>query len=68
MFLYYNTYVLAIRVLYGFVIRIHGMCEVTPYMEATTACCGMSLNFKTKKRCIFFSRAPHTFSGGKWHK
>ena len=29
-------YTLAIRVVYGFGIRLHGMCEVTPYMEATT--------------------------------
>jgi len=36
-------YVLAIRVVYGFVIRLRGMCEVTPYMEATTTCCGISV-------------------------
>ena len=33
---------LAIRVLYGFGIRLRGMCEVTPYMEATTASRGIS--------------------------
>ena len=36
-------YVLAIRVVYGFGIRLRGMCEVTPCMEATTASRGISL-------------------------
>ena len=32
-------YALEITVVYGFGIRLHGMCEVPPYMEATTTCC-----------------------------
>ena len=36
-------YVLLIRVVYGFDIRLHGICEVAPYMEAATVCCGISL-------------------------
>ena len=35
-------YALAIGVVYGFGIRLRGMCEVTPYMEATTASRGIS--------------------------
>ena len=34
---------LAIRVVNSFGIRLHGVCEVTPYMEAATACHGISL-------------------------
>ena len=36
-------YALAVRIVYGLVIRLCGMCEVTPYMETTAACCGISL-------------------------
>jgi len=35
-------YALEIRVAYGFGIRLGGMCEVTPYMEATTVSRGIS--------------------------
>ena len=40
-------YALAIRVVYGFGIRLRGMCKVTPYMETTTACCGISVIYHT---------------------
>ena len=40
-------YTLAIKVVYGFGIRLCGMCEVTPHMEATTACRGISLIYHT---------------------
>ena len=40
-------YALAIRVVYGFDTRLRGMCEVTPYMEATTACHCISIIYHT---------------------
>ena len=42
-------YTLAFRVLVvcGFGFRLHEMCEVTPYMEATTKCHGISFMYYT---------------------
>jgi len=40
-------YALEIRAVYGFGIRLHGMCEVTPYMKATIACRDISLIYHT---------------------
>ena len=40
-------YALETRVVYGFGIRLRGMCEVTPYMEATTASKGISVIYHT---------------------
>ena len=49
---------LAIRVVYGFGISLRGTCEVTPCMEATTACHGISLIYHTvftyKPQCSAF--------------
>jgi len=49
-------YSLAIRAVYDFGIRLHGMCEVTPYMEATTAYAfrGISLIYHTLQCYITF--------------
>ena len=52
---------LAIRVAYGIGIRLHGMCEVTPYMEATTACRGISLIYHTLQCYITYTTWCNAF-------
>ena len=47
-------YALEIRVVYGFGIRLRRMCEVTPYMEATTASWGISVIYHTLQCCISY--------------
>ena len=47
-------YALEIRVVYGFSIRLRGMCEVTPYMEAITASRGISVIYHTLQCYIRF--------------
>ena len=45
---------LKLELFYGFDIRLHEMCEVTPYMEATTAYQGISVIYHTLQSYISY--------------
>ena len=47
-------YTLAIRVVCSFGITLRGMCKVTPYMEAATACHGISVICHTLQYYIIY--------------
>jgi len=55
-------YAFAIKVVYGFGIGLRGICEVTPYMEATTACRGILLMYYTYQCYITYIPWHGTFN------
>ena len=63
-------YAFEIKVAYSFGIRLRGMCEVTPYMEVTTASWGISVIYHTLQCYISYipQRGTLIFTSSVVHK